>query len=68
MLEATLELAKTDAIVGMQDMGAAGITCSSNEMSAAGGHGMVLHLDKVPTRQENMKDWEILYLNLKKEC
>ena len=60
LLEATLELAKTDAIVGMQDMGAAGITCSSNEMSAAGGHGMNLHLDKVPTRQENMKDWEIL--------
>ena len=47
MLEATLELAKTDAIVGMQDMGAAGITCSSNEMSAAGNHGMDLWLDKV---------------------
>ncbi len=60
LLEATLELAKTDAIVGMQDMGAAGITCSSNEMSAAGNHGMDLWLDKVPTRQPNMKDWEIL--------
>ena len=60
LLEATLELAKTDAIVGMQDMGAAGITCSSNEMSAAGNHGMDLWLDRVPTRQENMKDWEIL--------
>ncbi|MBG65493.1 MAG: phosphoribosylformylglycinamidine synthase II [Flavobacteriales bacterium] len=60
LLEATLELAKTDAIVGMQDMGAAGITCSSNEMSAAGNHGMDLFLDKVPTRQKNMKDWEIL--------
>ena len=60
LLEATLELAKTDAIVGMQDMGAAGITCSSNEMSAAGKHGMDLWLDKVPTRQSNMKDWEIL--------
>ncbi len=60
LLEATLELAKTDAVVGMQDMGAAGITCSSNEMSAAGKHGMDLWLDKVPTRQENMKDWEIL--------
>jgi phosphoribosylformylglycinamidine synthase len=44
----------------MQDMGAAGITCSTNEMSAAGKHGMVIHLDKVPTRQDNMKDWEIL--------
>ena len=60
LLEATLELAKTDAIVGMQDMGAAGITCSTNEMSAAGEHGMIINLDKVPTRQANMKDWEIL--------
>ncbi|KRO54697.1 MAG: phosphoribosylformylglycinamidine synthase [Cryomorphaceae bacterium BACL11 MAG-121001-bin54] len=60
LLEATLELAMTDAIVGMQDMGAAGITCSSNEMSAAGKHGMDLWLDKVPTRQVDMKDWEIL--------
>ena len=60
LLEATLELAMTDAIVGMHDMGAAGITCSSNEMSAAGKHGMDLWLDKVPTRQADMKDWEIL--------
>ncbi len=60
LLEATMELAETDAIVGMQDMGAAGITCSSNEMSAAGGVGMDLHLDKVPTRQENMLPYEIL--------
>ena len=60
LLEATLELARTDAVVGMQDMGAAGITCSSNEMSAAGKHGMELWLDKVPTRQNDMKDWEIL--------
>lgn len=60
LLEATLELAKTDAVVGMQDMGAAGITCSSCEMSAAGGVGMDIDLSKVPTRQENMKDWEIL--------
>ena len=60
LLEATLELAKTDAVVGMQDMGAAGITCSTSEMSAAGGVGMRIDLDKVPTRQKNMKDWEIL--------
>tara|TARA_B100001094_G_scaffold331166_1_gene398594 strand:+ start:776 stop:3025 length:2250 start_codon:yes stop_codon:yes gene_type:complete len=60
LLEATLELGMTDAVVGMQDMGAAGITCSSNEMSAAGEHGMDLWLDKVPTRQAGMKDWEIL--------
>lgn len=60
LLEATLELAKTDAVVGMQDMGAAGITCSTCEMSDAGGVGMKINLDKVPTRQKEMKDWEIL--------
>lgn len=60
LLEATMELAETNAIVGMQDMGAAGITCSTNEMSAAGGVGMDIHLDKVPTRQENMLPYEIL--------
>lgn len=60
LLEASLELAKTDAVIGMQDMGAAGITCSSSEMSAAGNVGMRIDLDKVPTRQTNMKDWEIL--------
>ena len=60
LLEATLELSQTDAVVGMQDMGAAGITCSTSEMSAAGGVGMKIDLDKVPTRQKNMKDWEIL--------
>lgn len=61
LLEATLELAKTDAVVGMQDMGAAGITCSSCEMSAAGDNvGMDIDLSKVPTRQDHMKGWEIL--------
>ena len=60
LLEATMELADTDAIVGMQDMGAAGITCSSCEMSAAGEVGMDLNLDLVPKRQENMKPYEIL--------
>jgi phosphoribosylformylglycinamidine synthase II len=60
LLEATMELAQTGAIVGMQDMGAAGITCSTSEMSAAGGLGMEIHLDKVPTRQDDMKAWEIL--------
>ena len=44
----------------MQDMGAAGITCSTTEMSAAGGVGMEIYLDKVPTRQENMLPYEIL--------
>lgn len=60
LLEATMELAETNAIVGMQDMGAAGITCSTCEMSAGGGVGMEIYLDKVPTRQENMLPYEIL--------
>lgn len=60
LLEATLELAKTDAVVGMQDMGAAGITCSTSEMSAAGEVGMEIHLDRVPLRQADMEPFEIL--------
>lgn len=60
LLEATLELATTDAIVGMQDMGAAGITCCTSEMSAAGNVGMDINLDKVPLRQQDMKPFEIL--------
>lgn len=60
LMEATLELADTDAIIGMQDMGAAGITCSSSEMSAKGECGMNIYLDKVPTRQANMQPFEIL--------
>ncbi len=60
LLEATLEAITTGAIVGMQDMGAAGITCSTSEMSAKAGCGMRIDLSKTPTRQANMKDWEIL--------
>ncbi len=60
LLEASLEAIKTGAIVGMQDMGAAGITCSTSEMSAKSGTGMLIHLDQVPTRQANMKPFEIL--------
>lgn len=60
LLEACLELIETDAIVGMQDMGAAGIICSTAEMSAKGGVGMRINLDKVPTRQKDMKAWELL--------
>lgn len=60
LLEASLEAIQTGAIVGMQDMGAAGITCSSSEMSAKGGVGMKIDLDKVPTRQKDMKAFEIL--------
>ncbi|HXH99554.1 MAG TPA: phosphoribosylformylglycinamidine synthase subunit PurL [Sphingobacteriaceae bacterium] len=60
LLEATLEVIKTGAVIGMQDMGAAGIICSNSEMSAKGEHGMRIYLDRVPMRQENMKPFEIL--------
>jgi len=60
LLEACLEVIKTGAVVGMQDMGAAGIICSTAEMSAKGEVGMRIDLDKVPTRQQNMKTWELL--------
>jgi phosphoribosylformylglycinamidine synthase len=60
LLEACLEVIKTGAVVGMQDMGAAGIICSTSEMSAKGETGMRIDLDKVPARQTNMKAWELL--------
>lgn len=60
LLEACLELIPTGAVVGMQDMGAAGIACSTSEMSAKGEHGMKIYLDRVPTRQADMKAWEML--------
>jgi len=60
LLEASLEAIQTGAIVGMQDMGAAGITCSTSEMSAKSGVGMRINLDQAPQRQANMKAWEIL--------
>jgi phosphoribosylformylglycinamidine synthase subunit PurL len=60
LLEACLEVIKTGAVVGMQDMGAAGIICSTAEMSAKGQAGMRIDLDMVPARQKNMKAWELL--------
>ena len=60
LLEACLEVIQTGEVVGMQDMGAAGIICSTAEMSAKGSVGMRIDLDKVPTRQKNMKAWELL--------
>lgn len=60
LLEATLEIIKTGAVVGMQDMGAAGIACSTSEMSAKGEHGMEIWLDKVPARQQGMHPFEFL--------
>ena len=59
LLEATMELSKTNTLVGMQDMGAAGIICSTSEMSSSGNCGMKINLEKVPTRQ-NMLPHEIL--------
>lgn len=60
LLEACLELIPKGALVGMQDMGAAGIICSTSETSAKGGVGMRIDLEKVPTRQAGMKAWELL--------
>src|SRR6195952_830627 len=60
LLEACLEVIETGAVIGMQDMGAAGIIFSTAEMSAKGGVGMNIDLDKVPARQQNMKAWELL--------
>ncbi len=60
LLEATLEIIEKGLIVGIQDMGAAGITCSSSEMSAKGKSGVELHLDKVPVRETGMTPYEIL--------
>ena len=60
LLEACLEVIPTGAVAGMQDMGAAGIICSTAETSAKGEVGMRIDLEKVPTRQKNMKSWELL--------
>ena len=60
LLEASLELAGQDWLIGMQDMGAAGITCSCSEMSAKGKSGIKINLDKVPLREKNMNPYEIM--------
>ncbi|MES2386688.1 MAG: AIR synthase-related protein, partial [Bacteroidota bacterium] len=60
LLEATLEVIATGKVIGIQDMGAAGIICSTSEMSAKGEHGMEIWLDMVPARQENMQPFELL--------
>ena len=60
LLEATLEAIRSGAVVGIQDMGAAGLTCSSSEMSAKGNSGMRLNLDEVPIREEGMTPYEIM--------
>ncbi len=60
LLEATLELINSEIVVGIQDMGAAGITCSTSEMSAKGDVGMKINLDEVPLRDSNMTAYEIM--------
>ena len=60
LLEACMELFKTDHVVGIQDMGAAGLTSSSFEMAGRTGSGMIMHLDKVPAREENMTPYDFM--------
>ncbi|MCL4549106.1 MAG: phosphoribosylformylglycinamidine synthase subunit PurL [Bacteroidetes bacterium] len=60
LLEATLEIIKHDLVVGIQDMGAAGISCSTSEMSAKGESGMKIDLNKVPLREDGMSAYEIM--------
>lgn len=60
LLEATLEIIRQDLIVGIQDMGAAGISCSTSEMSAKGASGMKIDLSKVPLREKGMTAYEIM--------
>ncbi len=60
LLEACLELFKTDAIIGIQDMGAAGLTSSAFEMAGKTGAGLIMHLDKVPAREEGMTPYDFM--------
>jgi phosphoribosylformylglycinamidine synthase II len=60
LLEATLEIIDKDLIIGIQDMGAAGITCSCSEMSFRGNAGVTIEIGRVPVREENMTPYEIL--------
>jgi phosphoribosylformylglycinamidine synthase II len=60
LLEACLELFETDHVVGIQDMGAAGLTSSAFEMAGRSGSGMIMHLDKVPAREQGMVPYEFM--------
>src|SRR5215813_9003685 len=60
LLEACLEVMKTDALVGIQDMGAAGLTCSTTEMGSRGGAGVEIDVAKVPQRETGMTPYEIM--------
>ena len=60
LLEACLELMQTDALIGVQDMGAAGLTCSTSEMGARGGSGIEIDVSRVPQRETGMTPYEIM--------
>ncbi|MBI5491801.1 MAG: phosphoribosylformylglycinamidine synthase subunit PurL [Deltaproteobacteria bacterium] len=60
LLEACLELFKTDFVIGIQDMGAAGLTSSSVEMASRGNMGMEIDIDRVPRREEGMTAYEVM--------
>ncbi|PZD95547.1 phosphoribosylformylglycinamidine synthase subunit PurL [Paenibacillus sambharensis] len=60
VMEACLELIDTGIVLGIQDMGAAGLTCSSAEMAAKAGNGLELYLDEVPQREEGMTPYEMM--------
>jgi phosphoribosylformylglycinamidine synthase len=60
LIEATLEAINTGYLVGIKDMGAAGLTCCTSEMASAGNSGMDVELQAVPRREENMEPWEIM--------
>jgi len=60
LIEATLEALETGHVVGIKDMGAAGLTCATSEMAAAGDSGVDIELGKVPRREANMQPWEIM--------
>jgi phosphoribosylformylglycinamidine synthase len=60
LMEACLELSASDAVVAMQDLGAAGLTCALAELSARGGCGAEVELDRIPTREDGMSGYELL--------
>ena len=68
LLEACLEAMKTGAVLGIQDMGAAGLTCSTCEMGARGGVGVEIELDHVPQRETGMSAYEIMLSESRSAC
>ena len=60
LLEATLEILEAGLVIGLQDLGAAGLTSSASEMAGRAGNGLYIDIDKVPLREEGLKPWEIM--------